>query len=179
MDSIQEIIDLYSKGFHYRRLTFDDFLRGIYSYKILEMAVEYKVNPHDYDTSEKEIKDFCNQFGGDITDSYLYYINAQKDNKETNRGCLFCPIVTIILTVFFSLITPYFVITFPLIAFVVWKYIFPPFNERCERRKIEQFMNENNIVSNRNVERFINEVMFQAYVRHRNPVEESKSSKCR
>ena len=173
MSDIDKIIYDYSRGFHYRRLTFEDFI-SISSHKILKMASEYGVIPQDYDTSEDDIRSFCGQFTCQVTDDYWSYVNYHKDNQEINRGFVFCTLVTIAITIAAALITPRLVLGLPLIGFFVWKYLFPPYNKRCNKRTLEKFIEKNHLEMNRNVERFINEVMFQAYIRNRNAVEESK-----
>jgi len=173
MSNINNIIYNYSRGFHYQRLKFDDFI-CIYGHEILKLADEYGVKPENYDTSEADIRNFCGQFKGQVADDYWSYVNDHKDNQETTRGFIFCTLATIAITIVAALITPYLVITFPLIGFVVWKYLFPPYNEWCNKKNLEKFIEKHHLEMDGNAERFINEVMFQAYLRNRNAVEESK-----
>ena len=157
-------------------MTLDDLME-IANYEIIEMALKYEVKFSDYEITEKEFYDYCEQLN-----SYepQYWELKRKIADDSTRLLLFYIVVPSIIFIVIDSWLPRNIHPFAfLILFIpslvaMHRYLYPLFDEwYCKKRK-ERFLEKNNVKRNFNVERFINEVMFQAYMRNRNPIIESK-----
>lgn len=172
MNSTQDIIRGYSAGMKYRELEIEDLVE-VDAILIEKLSAEYGVNIDEFETNKKELFDYLSKFNHIVEYQMLM-------RKNECRGL--ASIIGILLSALLSLIICHFSLYIGLTVFVPLSLLFTVLiaeylkkwnKKRNEKKYLKIYVGERN----RNVENYINEVMFQAYVRNRNPRIEYKYSR--
>lgn len=163
----------YQWGMKYKPLQLEE-LYCVDSYQIQQLASEYGVEYSVFHISEKEFHEYTSKL---LRAHHNYYREVEERKKDPLELCsapyalfFFATILLIHFTdpftdnillngliIFLPFITPipFAALTFPITS---------KMNKRIDRKFAEKYIGNRN----RNVENFINEVMFQAYIRNRN-----------
>lgn len=167
-----DIIFKYRKGRKFKNLTLYE-LFNMSPYKIMELASEYDVKYKDFMITEEQFKEYANKF------SYKQYDYERVLKKREHTDFLFFVYVVffISLCVFYRKIVPecdFWLLNWLPLILVFILPVLPALLAGLvcswrDKKREEKFVKDNIGKRDRNVENFINEVMFQAYVRNRNP----------
>ena len=156
----------------YRELEIEDLVE-VDAILIEKLSAEYGVNIDEFETNKKELFDYLSKFN---------HIVEYQMMMRNNEGIGIASILGILLSALLSLLVCHFTLYIGLLAFLPLFMLFTVLIARCldiwnkkrnEKKYLKIYVGERN----RNVENYINEVMFQAYIRNRNPKIEYKYSR--
>lgn len=161
-----DLIRGYRRGISYRKLSFNELVE-VSPGRIEELASEYGIKKSNYGITDEEFHSYCRKISLCQIDYWI--LKREKIDDDSNRCVLFVLLVTIAISVFVFMISVYFAAIFIIIiGWLVYKFLYPPFNESYCNNLINDFLTERKITRNYKVEEYINEVMFQAYARNKN-----------
>lgn len=162
--TIFDIIHSYKIGVPFEKLRIEDIICNLYEFP--RYASEYGVKCEDFDTTEEEVNNYIFEL-----DEVKYdYFEKRKYLYEDLWFILFTLIIigTFGVQLLFINNEYGFIISILSIA-ISYKFLFPLFKDCCKKLIIDRFFSKKGIIRNKNVEDYFNEVMFQAYIRNRNP----------
>ena len=156
----------------YRELEIEDLVE-VDTILIEKLSAEYGVNIDEFKTNKKEFDDYIGK--------YRHVVEYKSLMRRMERNEL-AGLIGILLSALLSLLICRFSLYIGLIAFVPLSILFTVLIDGClkawNKKRLEKIFLKTYVGErNRNVENFINEVMFQAYVRNRNPKIEYKYSR--
>ena len=172
MSSTNDIIRFYSSGMKFRGLEVKDFVE-VEAYKIEELAEEYGVNINEFKTDRKEFLNYVSKFGHIV--EYKELMRKSERNEIAGLfGILLSALISLLIFQYSIYIACFIFTPLALLFTVLISGLLKIWNtKRLEKKFVKIYVGERN----RNVENFINEVMFQAYVMNRNPKVEYKYSR--
>lgn len=172
--TVDERISWYKRGVSFEKIRTEDLVYP--SYKLFDMASDYNVKYEDFDTSKEEVSEYINKLENIKYD--FFDLMKNMENNYITRFCLFHLLVGGALCLQFCYVTNYFGGIMLILSLTIsFTILFPQFNIWCKGIITDHFFSKKGIVRNKNVEDFCNEVMFQAYIRERNPKLERKNQK--
>ena len=167
-----DIIFKYQKGRKFKNLTLYELFNMDPNY-IRKLASEYDVKYEDFMITEEQFKEYANKFSYKKYD----YERVLKKREHTDFLIFVYVVFFISLCVFYRKIVPEF--DFWILNYLPYILLFViPIVPTLliglicswrDKKREEKFIEDNIGRRNKHVENFINEVMFQAYVRNRNP----------
>lgn len=168
--TLYDTIKEYKEGYPYEKLTLDELLTIVDYVTIRELADKYGVKYATFETDENEVRNYLYSLP---TSEYAQV--AENIRNDEFRMLFFCFIIGITIALPLLLYSPYFSTALLLAIFwIVYKFIYPKFRTWYNNEERENFLKKHGVKRNFKVERFIDEVMFQAYIKNRNPEIESK-----
>lgn len=176
MDSLNSIINGYKQGHPYRHIWLDD-LAETYYYEVFDNAIKYNVIPELYGTSYKEVEGYLHSLN-ELREEIKILVS--KKSNDSLRCMLFCGITSIVLSTLIIMTILYFIdlglliiILFacPFILLFIFseRYLYPLFKEWYNHNIDWNFYSKHRIRYNFKILRFIEEVLFQAFIVNRDP----------
>lgn len=175
--NINKIIDGYKEGRQFRPLQFGD-LMYIYCYDLEGVAQKYGVNPKDYGLTYERIHEYLYKHS-ECEIEYENSIMIDGIRHDTIRSFLFCSALSIPISLFICfllyilverytllLIFPLFILFFHL----SYKYLYPHFYKWFYNKQEVKFLKKKGISYDKEIYEFINEILFQAFVKNRDPL---------
>lgn len=162
--TISDFIHSYKRGAPFEKIRIEYIIFNLYEFPMY--ASEYGVKCEDFDTTEEEVYNYISELD---EVKYDYYVR-RKYLYEDLWFILFTLIIigTFGVQLLFINNDYGFIISILSIA-LSYKFLFPLFNDYCKKLIIDRFFSKKGIIRNKNVEDYFNEVLFQAYIRNRNP----------
>ena len=166
MNTTDDLIQNYRRGISYKKLTINELVE-VSPDRIDELASEYGIKKSNYGITDEEFYSYCIELSHCQMDYWT--LKREKIDDDSGRCILFVLLVTIVISLFVFMISVYFAAIFVIvIGWLVYKFLYPPFNESYCNNLINDFLNEKKITRNSKIEDYINEVMFQAFARNKN-----------
>ena len=168
---IDQLAFYYSQGLKFRKIELIDIMNFTPS-RLLYFAEEFNIKPEDYKTSKEEVKDYINVLFFNRK-KYESFFMIKRNETETDRWLLFSLIIGIIsgliALIFHSF---YYAKNIFVLAAIISAILFFKIDKMYYKYMESKFFKEIVPERNYNIEKFINEVMFQVYLKNRNPLKE-------
>lgn len=166
LGDVYKYIDHYSRGVHYSPLTYEEVLH-VSKREIIKYGKEYDVKFEDFNTTEDEVRHFYDLSIETLED---YGILIKKLEEDFVRMMTFDFLVSFSISMYIMCTEHHysFWVLLILSPYFTHKFLFPKFNREYVRFFEERFHEKHGMTRNINVENYINEVMFQIYIRNRN-----------
>lgn len=175
MSAINSIINGYKLGNPYMHISLDDLAETFY-FEVYDNANKYNVKPELYGTSYKEIEEYLHNLN-ELREDVKSFVN--KKNNDTLRLFLFCGITSLVLLILIIMSIKYFIDLGLLIILFVCpfilmfnfseRYLYPIFKKWYDSEIDWKFYSTHGIKYNFKILRFIDEVLFQAFIVNRDP----------
>lgn len=166
MRNTAEIINNYRRGFPYKELTMGELVE-VTPDLIDELALQYDIKKSNYGITDEEFRSYCLELSFSRDEYWL--LESQKIYNDSGRCFMFVLLTTIFISLIVLMVSVYFlVLLIIIIGWLVYKFLYPIFNESYCDYQINKFLAKKGITRNEKVEEYINEVMFQAYARNKN-----------
>lgn len=184
--SLYTIIGDYKKGRQFRPFQFGDSMY-LYASELIDLSKEYGVNPEDFGLTDHKIYEYFNKYSG--LEFEFDFDNLLCDiERDDLRLLLFCSALSIPISLFICFVLYHFIEGddkyvhflpftlgwgfFPYIFFfyLSYKYLYPYFCKWYSKKQLQKFYNNHGITYDKDIYNFINEVMFQAFVKNRKPL---------
>lgn len=184
--SLYTIIGDYKKGRQFRPFQFGD-LMYLYASELIDLSKEYGVNPEDFGLTYHKIYEYLNKYSGLEVEADFDKLLYDRDNDDL-RYILFCSALSIPITLLICFVLYHFIegddnyihfLAFTLFwgwylsiffFYLSYKYLYPFFCEWYSKKQLQKFYDNHGITYDKDIYNFINEVMFQAFVKNRKPL---------
>ena len=162
-------------GNPYMHIWLDDLAETFY-FEVFDNANKYNVKPELYGTSFKEIEEYLNNLNK-LREEIEKLVS--KKNNDSLRLLLFCGIISLVLLILVIIPITFFIDIVLLIILSVCpfilifqfseRYLYPIFKKWYDIEIDWKFYSTHGIKYNFKILRFIDEVLFQAFIVNRDP----------
>ena len=162
-------------GNPYMHIRLDDLAETFY-FEVFDNANKYNVKPELYGTSFKEIEEYLNNLNK-LREEIEKLVS--KKNNDSLRLLLFCGVISLVLLILVIIPITFFINIVLLIILSVCpfilifqfseRYLYPIFKKWYDIEIDWKFYSTHGIKYNSKILRFIDEVLFQAFIVNRDP----------
>lgn len=162
---VRSSVQWYSRGVRYKRLSYEEIMYASII-DIIKYGKEYNVKFESFNTTEDEVRNY--KLPINVLEEYSSLM--KKFKEDLSRTIVFDFFVSLIISWFIMASEKFFsyLVLLFFVPYFTHKYLYPKFKKEYESYYEKKFFKKYGIERNYNVENYVDEVMFQLYVRNRN-----------